>query len=230
MPTVPKVLITEGIYHVFNRGVEKRIIFPDSSYYERFLTTLDYYQKERQLKLSSLKENVISKMISNERAKEIASVLCFCLMPNHFHLVLKQLVSGGISKFMNDISNSYTRYLNTRTERVGPLFQGTFKAKALESDESFLQATRYIHLNPTGLLPNLHPEGGKLEKRKIAKFLENYPYSSYGVYLRKSEKRGPCERHRINNLLNTGSDYREFAESKIGQDASLGIENLIIEG
>ena len=224
--TLPKQLKNGFFYHVYNRGVEKRKIFLDNSYYQRFLTTLNHYQFEQKIRLSifltSPKEERERLNPAEQIRSKLVQVLCLCLMPNHFHLVLKQLVEGGISKFMNDISNSYARYFNTRTRRVGPLFQGRFKAKLIDSQESFLQVTRYIHLNPL----ELHPVGVKAER---ARFLRNYPYSSYQVFLNQAKIFGPSQNREIQPLINSAQSYREFVESKIGGDPSSGIEPLILE-
>ena len=226
MPSCPKLLKTGSIYHVFNRGVEKRIIFPDKSYYQRFLTTLNYY-KDNQPERLSLSAHLDNKVSIQPRAREhLLSILCFCLMPNHFHLVLKQLTDGGISRFMNDIANSYTKYLNTRLERVGHLFQGSFKSKLIETESSFLQVTRYIHLNPT----DLHPEGEKaMGMYSTEKSLREYPYSSYKTYLGKEMAHPICDQSEIRELIGAPNEYRNFIKSKLNQDARLGIENLTLD-
>ena len=217
MPTIPKLLKTGCYYHVFNRGVEKRRIYLDDSYYQRFIKTLDYYQRAQAIRLSfHLNETEPSE--SEKDGKRLVSVLCYCLMPNHYHLVLKQLEDGGITKFMNDIANSYTRYFNTRLKRSGHLFQGGFKSKLIDSQESFLQVSRYIHLNPY----DLHPEGARM-------FIKNYPYSSYRIFLGLAQKYGPCLHEDIKGFINSEKEYREFVESKIGLKSETGIESLVFK-
>lgn len=217
MPTIPKLLRTGYYYHIFNRGVEKRRIFLDDSYYQRFTKTLDYYQRSQPIKLSSHLQET-ERLESVGDGPRLVSILCYCLMPNHYHLVLKQLEDGGITKFMNDIANSYTRYFNTRLKRSGHLFQGGFKSKLIDSEESFLQVSRYIHLNPH----ELHPEGGKL-------FIKNYPYSSYKLFLGRTKKYGPCLREDVDELINSSNEYQKFVESKVGLKSETGIENLVFE-
>ena len=96
-------------------------------------------------------------------------LLAYCLMPNHFHLLLQQSSIDGITKFMRRITNAYVSYFNTRNERTGALFQGKFKASLIEQDSYLLHLSRYIHSNP-------------LEVRPLTR-LEDYPYSSYREYL-----------------------------------------------
>ena len=217
MPTIKKILVTGNIYHIYNRGNEKRIIFPDDTYFKRFIKTIDYYRFIQPIKLSThiIDEEKDPEHKLNQELSELVQVLAFCLMPNHFHLVLRQKIDGGITKFMNDVSNSYAKYFNLKNNRVGPLFQGSFKAKSIDSGESFMQVTRYIHLNPS----EFHPSGG----------IHGYPYSSYDLYIGKTEKIGPSLAVNIKDLINSPKEYREFVESKIGLKPGVGIGDLILE-
>lgn len=157
-----------GYYHAYNRGVEKRNIFMDSWDYARFMETLDFYRKSPQpQKLSDFRRGLIRlKEVKNQR--ELVKIFVYCLMPNHFHLLIQQLIEGGVTNFIRNVTNSYTRYFNTKHDRIGPLFQGTFKAKLVDNDEYLLQVSKYIHRNPLRL--NVNP-------------LSSYPHSSYSNYL-----------------------------------------------
>lgn len=133
-------------YHLFNRGVEKRIIFQDDRDYIHFLKILGYYQYAGpKLSYSRTNEKQIKIVKTNEKIIEIIS---YCLMPNHFHLLIKQLKENGIPEFIRKISDGYTKYFNTKHHRVGPLFQGSYKAVLIESDQQLTHLSRYIHLNP----------------------------------------------------------------------------------
>lgn len=219
MPNAPRILKNGFVYHIYNRGVEKRDVFPDHTYYIRFLKTLSYYQKEEPVKLF-LKLRGGAKENQPETGRSLVTVLCYCLMPNHFHLVVKQINEGGITKYMNCVANSYTRYFNTRLDRVGPLFQGTFKAKLIDSSESFMQVTRYIHLNPQEL--SFHLPGG-------TKGYRDYPYSSYPAYIDDDREDGLCDKEAIRELIMLSPAYREFVDAKALTEASQGIEHIIIE-
>ena len=106
--------------------------------------------------------------------KHEIEIICYCLMPNHFHLLLRQKENGKIPIFMKCLQLGYAKYFNTKYQRVGPLFQGRFKAKWIENDEYLLQVSSYIHRNPLSL-------NKKYEQRKDA--LLYYPYSSYKEYI-----------------------------------------------
>lgn len=117
--------IDENYYHVYSRGNEKRAIFLSDRDYIRFLDKLKEYSEQDKV-----------------------SILCYCLMPNHYHTILKQLNSGSITNFIHRLQTSYAMYFNLKNDRVGHLFQGPFKAKLIEEDAYMLQVSRYIHLNP----------------------------------------------------------------------------------
>lgn len=224
MPNKPRDFFTGSYYHLYNRGVDKRTIFLNQSFYYHFLKTINFFRFYSKHKLS---EDVPSKptLPSSDKSIELIKILCFVLMPNHYHLVVQQTINGGISKFMNNVANSYTRYFNLRTKRSGHLFQGAFKAKAIESPESFLQVTRYIHLNPMEFYPNSLPSTASAK----AQWLVSYPYSSYKVYLGKSIIYDSCDHRLISEIINSPKQYQEFVEAKMEEKPGLAIANLILE-
>ena len=163
-----KIYVQEGIYHVYNRGVEKRNIFLDNQDYQVFL----YYLKSYLLS----PENPIHKKLpvrvrldfNDFDLHKRIRLMAYCLMPNHFHLMLKQLDEKAMTEFVKRLSNAYVRYFNEKYERIGSLFQGRYKAVSLDKENYFLHLTRYIHRNPQEVL----------KKFNLTK-LEDYPYSSY---------------------------------------------------
>lgn len=167
MPYRTTTFISAGFYHILNRGVNKQNIFNTDRDYQRFLQTLNYYQfSGPKPKFSQFNRFRLKDYSKNPK---IIDVVCFCLMPNHFHLLLRQLQDGGVVEFVSKISNSYTKYFNTKNNRSGPLLQGEFKAIQIHTDAQLLHVSRYIHLNP--LVVNLTDN------------LEAYPYSSYHNYV-----------------------------------------------
>jgi len=157
-----KVYVKGGYYHLYNRGVEKRKIFLDSDDYSTFLYLLKMYLSPKESKRSDLKANYYNrKNLSSE-----IELLAYCLMPNHFHFLVRQRSRDGITNLMRCVNTSYAIYFNRKYDRVGPLFQGKFKAVYVESDSYLLHLSRYIHLNPSHL--NLD--------------YSTYSYSSYPDY------------------------------------------------
>ena len=217
-------LVTDQIYHVINRGNASQPIFLDKKDYERAFETISYYQNIHVpvrysffLRLPfSEKEKILNKL---RDAREFSvEIICFCLMPNHIHLLLKQLQNNGISSFMSNFSNSYTRYFNTKNKKFGHLFQGKFKAVRIETDEQLLHVSRYIHLNPyTSYVI------------KSLKELEKYSYSSLSEYLDLTQK-DFCSKKLIIGQFKTSSSYSKFIFDHAGYQRELdNIKHLILE-
>jgi len=139
-------------------------------------------------------------------------------MPNHFHFLLRQETDGGISKFLSQFLNSYTRYFNTKNERVGPLFLEDFKNVLVESEEQFLHLSRYIHLNPFS--------------SSVVSSLENlytYEWSSLSEYIGGSEDY-ICDKEMIMNYFKTKESYKKFVSDRADYQRELKqIENLLID-
>ena len=173
-----------GYYHIFNRGVEKRIIFQDRKDHLVFLSYLKTYLKPKdaltlQTKLGDNKtpwpeKSKIIKLLRLNNFHGEIKLLCYCLMPNHFHFLIKQKSASAIDSFMQSFCTRYSLYFNKTYKRVGPLFQGKYKAVLVKSDEQLLHLSRYIHLNPA-------------RSDLAARSDLEASYSSYKDYLKKRE-------------------------------------------
>lgn len=156
-----KLYVENGVYHIYNRGVEKRKIFQDKQDYAVFLSYLKAYlspknadEISRQLanpKLSRLERTRLTNLARLNNFSDKITLIAYCLMPNHFHLLVKQKARDSIDKFMNSFGTRYTMYFNRKYERVGRLYEGTYKAVLVTTDEQLLHLTRYIHKNPAKL-------------------------------------------------------------------------------
>lgn len=195
MPHRKILIATNQIYHVFNRGVAHIPIFTDTRDYRRFLQTAQYYNdSQEKLKFS---HSSLLKVLPEESIKKskIVDILAFCLMPNHFHFMLKQLTDSGITRFITQLSNSYSHYFNTKHDRSGPLFNGPYKAVLVNTDEQLIHLSRYIHLNPIAA--------------NLVKNLESYQWSSYQEYLEPSgEKLASPEL--VLEFFKSGESYKQF--------------------
>jgi putative transposase len=167
-------------YHVYNRGVEKRNIFMEISDYYRFTSSL-YELNDKNLVLMSEKNRDFTPNGNEPSKKLLVKIIAFCLMPNHYHLILRQLVDGGISLFMKKLSNSYTGYFNEKYKRkgIGALFQGTFKAIHVENDKQLISLINYIFTNPIKLIEKDWKEKGVKNEDEIIRFLKSYKWSSF---------------------------------------------------
>ena len=157
-----KIYCENSYYHIYNRGVEKRLIFQDEQDYAVFLFYLKEYlsprdEKELENKLGDPntsykeKEKILRLLRLNNFSDEI-TLLSYCLMPNHFHLLIKQNSASSIDSFMNSLCLRYAKFFNTKYKRVGCLFQDVYKAVIMESDIQFLYLSSYIHRNPLKLV------------------------------------------------------------------------------
>ena len=150
------IRITPGeYYHIFNRAVNKQVIFHDTSDYFRFLFLTLYFQSPiifQQLG-RKVKEFVQSRALDNVEEDEIikkrrVELVVFCIMPNHFHLIVKELDEGGIAAYMQRVLTSYSKYYNTKYQKSGHVFQGPYRAVHIADDRQLLHLSAYIHRNP----------------------------------------------------------------------------------
>ncbi len=177
------IIFSEGeYYHIYNRGVEKRKIFLDTADHERFVRLLYIANSTTPVHLSNYQGRAL---IEIPRGDQIVAVGAWCLMPNHFHLLLKETGENGIRKFIHKLLTGYSMYFNTKYHRKGALFGSRFSAKHLDRDQYLKYQYAYIHLNPIGIID----DGWKKKEIKdinlARKFLFSYEFSSFKDYLNK---------------------------------------------
>ena len=182
MPRRKDPLITGQIYHVFNKTVGREEVFRNKRDCQRALQTLDYYRFQNpsvrlsKYLLNSTQNANTHGLFHGKNGKPLIEIFAYCLMPNHYHLLVKQLNSKGIEIFLSLFQNSYTKYFNTKHKREGHIFIGRFKAVRIETDGELLHVARYIHLNPyTGFVIDA------IQK------LESYQWSSFLKYLKVND-------------------------------------------
>lgn len=223
MPGRMEPLVKEEIYHIVNRGVGSQPIFLTKRDCQRYLEALIYYQNKqvpvkysRFRQLSSRERSAILNQLSGKK-KFWVEILAYCLMPNHTHLLLKQIEDKGISKFIANLTNSYVRYFNTKNQRKGPLFQGRFKAVLVEDEEQLAHVSRYIHLNPYSSF-----------KVKTLSEVEAYPFSSLREYLDNTN--GICQKETILANFKSNKDYERFVLDQANYQRELDqIKHLFLE-
>lgn len=172
-------------YHCYNRGVDKREIFENKRDYERFLLGMFVGNSETAVHISNLKSAYLQDILSDaslERGEPLVEIGTYCLMPNHFHFLLREITEGGIAKFMQKICTGYTMYFNSKRERTGSLFAGTFKSKHVPDDRYLKCLIAYIHLNPAELF-DIKWKSGTGNVSTIEKNLMQYRYSSLPDFL-----------------------------------------------
>lgn len=186
MPTRSPFAIDEW-YHCYNRGVDKRKIFEDTRDYDRFLLGLFVGNSEIPVHISNLRSSKLRETFKDgslERGAPLVEIGAYCLMPNHFHLLIRETMESGIAKFMQKLCTGYTMYFNTKHERTGALFAGTFKSKHVLNDKYLKHLVSYIHLNPAELFDPKW-KTGQGYSHMIKRGLEEYRYSSLPDFLGK---------------------------------------------
>jgi putative transposase len=216
------ILASEQIYHVFNRGIERRSIFTTKREYQRSLDLVNFYRHaDLPIKYSKLhqkdvenRQEILDEII--KRKNVLVEIYAYCLMPNHFHFLVKQVKTNGISTFISNFTNSYTKYFNTRHNRSGPLVQGTFQAVLIESDEQIVHTCRYIHLNPSTSFI--------IKKSEIF----DYPWSSLSEYM--NNKNGICDKQSIFSHFPHFDSFKQFHLDQISYAQNLDkIKHITLE-
>jgi len=211
-----KIYAPESYYHVYNRGVNKRVIFKDQQDYSVFLSYLKTYLLPKDTDQLNLKiknrdtpfadKYQANKLLVLNNFSDKIDLLAYCLMPNHFHLLIKQQGQSDMEHLMRSLISRYTTYFNKRYHRLGPLFQGRYKAVLIKSDAQLLHLTRYIHRNSFGLQ-------------------SNQP-SSYPNYLGQINQQWVKPDFILQNFSGTGfNSYQAFVES---EDNDLEVEAVTL--
>ncbi|MFH1896095.1 MAG: transposase [bacterium] len=228
MATKPRYFETRFAYHVFNCGTAKRSIFRKTHDYQKFLSVVSFYTHQQAIKLSrfntldvSDQKKYLNDNPRNSETKRI-SLLAFCLMPNHFHFLIRPCTGGNLSTALSDIANSYTKYFNKRYKRMGRLFQGPFKSKKLEGDGNVLNVSRYIHLNPV-LSSKTNPE-------QSTDRLFSYPYSSYINWTKDFSHSDIVDATRLKNwvkLAGGQEKYKQFVKDGLNKNYKNGVSKTL---
>ncbi len=210
--------INNSFYHIFNRGVDKRIIYGDNRDRLYFLYELNNLNTSRTAQ--NLKRK-LERGSTSFKKEEYVEIVAFALMPNHYHIILKQIADKGISKYMHKLGTGYTMYFNKKNKRSGSLFEGRFKAKAIPNDEYLVHLSRYIHLNPVSLKNPDWKDKGINDKNKLKKYLEKYRWSSYYNYVKSGDTKGTDDIHTkyiLEYFKNDKNKYEKFMLNYIKAD------------
>lgn len=173
----------EEWYHCYNRGVDKRAIFENEHDANRFLMLLYLSNSTEPVSLYNTSKPDFRRVLQQERGEPLVAIGAYCLMPNHYHLLIKETAEGGITAFMRKIGTAYTMYFNAKYERVGHLFSGQFRSRHVLDDRYFQKVLEYIHCNPAELYESGWKSGKLRNTKMLEKKLIEYPYSSLRSYV-----------------------------------------------
>lgn len=212
MTTHSPKLTTGEIYHVYNRTIGKENIFISQRNLSKFIQVINYYRYNQSFKLSkflSLPYQIQEEILLSRKNKQpIVEIFAFALMPNHFHFLIRQLENKGITHFASNIQNSFAKYYNLITDRVGGLFQRSFKAKRIQTAEEFIHVSRYIHLNPV--------TSGLIEFEKLI----DYPWTSFSWYIFKSNNIFISKEYILNHFKRI-ERYVNFVRNQVNYQRTL---------
>jgi len=176
MTTRKQEFSIDEYYHLYNRGTEKRKIFLDKRDYEHFLFLMYICNTTRSIELRNLGKYF-------DRQETIVDIGAYCLMPNHFHILIREKVDKGISKYMLKLMTAYSMYFNQKYKRTGKLYEGAFKAQHANTDRYLKYLYSYIHLNPAKLIDrNWKTFKRKKGDKELLEYIYTYPYSSMKEY------------------------------------------------
>ena len=183
--TVRKIIFSvEEFYHLYSRGVDKRSIFLDDADRKRFVRLLFLCNGTKPVMYRETKKLSLKDI---DAGQKLVAIGAYCLMPNHFHLLIKEITEGGIVKFMSKLLTAYSTYFNKKYERAGSLFSSEFKSTHLDVDKYLKYIFAYIHLNPLKIL-NANWKNEKMDISQTELFLNAYKYSSYHDHISENRE------------------------------------------
>ncbi|MBM2817782.1 MAG: Tnp protein [Parcubacteria group bacterium] len=213
--------VTGEFYHIYNRGVDKRVIFSDTYDTKRFFQSMEEFNAEKAI--GSIYENSFVKKDPKSppaqlggEASKLVNFVCYCLNPNHYHFILEQVMDNGIEKFMQRIGTGYTMYFNNRYKRTRSLFQGVFKSSHIDSNEYLLHSSVYVNLN-----------------NRVHKIDGDLSWNSWNEYA--GEKSSDfCKKDIILGQFNNRDEYKKFAQSSLidilkRKEEEKDLENILLE-
>lgn len=221
------------IIHVLNRGVDKRKIFLDERDYYRFIHDLFEFNDEDNVfniyrtKLFDVGRRTIEK--KKKQRKLLVDVHAFCLMPNHYHLLVSSRVKKGIPLFMKKLNGGYAKYFNEKYKRNGALFQGKYKRIIVNKDAHFIHLPYYIHLNPLDLISPEWRERKLDDFTKAIKFLDSYRWSSHLDYLGKDNFPSITNRKLLLDFFGGQNGYEDSIKNWLKQLDFSNMKGLILE-
>lgn len=201
---------TNEYYHVYNRGNNKRNIFLDNLDFKRFIDSIIQFNSEEPI--GSIHQNSFRDESLRSSTPKLVEIICYCLNPNHFHLLLRQLADNGISKFMHRVGTGYTNKFNLKYNGSGSLFQGRYKAIHVNSNEYLLHLSSYINLNH-----KVHGLKGSDSRSSWSEYINNagLQISSSNIILSQFKNK---------------KEYRKFAEDSLSTiKQRRDIDDLLLE-
>lgn len=226
-------LVNGEIYHVVIRGVDGLKIFKNDNDRYRGIFSLYEFNNARPVEIRTRRQERKREKkyggLSSDNRDLLVEILCFCFMPNHIHLLLKQIKRDGITRFMRKLGTGYAGYFNRRCDRKGHLFQNRFCAVRIKTDEQLQIAFVYIHTNPISIIEPRWKEKGIRNIKKIIKFLESYRWSSYFDYINKKNFPSVTERKFLLDVIGGEENCKNFIKDWIEYKGEISFGDVELE-
>ena len=201
----------EEFYHIYSRGVDRRVIFNDNKDKQHFLKLLYLCNSSERIEMRNLPHG--KSVYEYKKDDALVDIGAYCLMPNHIHLLLHEHAEGGITKFMAKLLTAYLKYFNKKVNRTGALFDGRLRARNVTDDSYMHYLYSYIHLNPIKLLEPKWRDRGIKNIKEAKDFLEKYYSSSYLDFLgQKRLEEGILSRASFPEYFSDKADFGKFID------------------
>ena len=202
-----KITFSQGeFYHLYNRGIEQRVIFQDDNDHKRFVALLSLSNTTSVVNFGEhFQFGGTYAQLFDVQDDPLVAIGAYCLMPNHFHVLVKEIRKGGISAFMHKLATAYSMYFNAKYSRKGRLFEGTFCARHVADDNYLKYLFAYIHLNPVKIVEPGWKKYQITDRTRAKKFVATYPYSSFLDYVPKM---------RIENRIISRHEFPDYFDKK----------------
>lgn len=174
-------------YHCFSRGIDKRVVYQDQADYRHFIDLLFLMNSNKNITIGNLPNEQQTSLLTVDRGTTIVGIGAFVLMPNHYHLLVKETKEGGISRFMQKLGTAYTMYFNTRRERSGGLFTRPFRSRHVSNDRYFQHVVDYIHCNPLDMYKSDWLQTVSISV-PVSQKLMTYQHSSLQAFLNRQHR------------------------------------------
>lgn len=241
MPYRKEKFANGEIYHIILRGLGDDLIFKDSNDYYRGIfsvyefnnskpVSIKYRRETRNRFKKAIRERDSDNLVEEDNRDKLVEILVFCFMPNHIHLLVRQLKDNGITKFMRKVGAGYAGYLNRKYQRKGYVFQNRFRSIHIENDNQLRIIFNYIHVNPISLIEPGWKEKGIKNSDKILNFLEEYKWSSYQDYIGKENFPSVTNRDFMSEFLGGNNGCKLAIEDWVKyKEELIKSQNILLE-
>ena len=251
MPQRKEQFATGEIYHIIVRAIDDNLIFKDTNDHYRGIfsiyefnnvTPVNIRDRRKQRKKEKTIEKIASRLPMSgfpdigsrgnygDIRDRLVDILCFCFMPNHIHLLVKQIKDNGVSRFMQKVGIGMSKYLNKKYQRKGHVFQDAFKSVRIENDRQLSAVFNYIHINPLSLIEPGWKEKGIKDIEKDIEFIDNYKWSSYQDYIGIKNFPSVTEREFLSDLMNDAGGCKNAIKDWLEYKKEItGGNNLFLE-